>query len=367
MPGATESDPAYLTFLIELPINLGMHSGATVEALEQADPAWPMMFISDHPVSEGLRVDTRFVFRTSRSEVPPRTHALDAFDDFWIGLRFVDSAPAIDLIAETRPTTVVAATTGLILPRTPEPITVDEGSITACFDKVLGQLNEFLTMLGFRLQNPDIGPMRRTDLQAQVPVVIDANVRDGIPRSVELSAFQLHTFGATPDTSAEAVIEAHDLAFRNRKEPWAFGSVVTLLQRAYRDRYSGDRAQSVIALGTAIELLVEACVAASLRASGASERRIEGILNAGLTGLLRDHLGPMLGRLGADASAPEAWIVDAYRLRKLVVHEGYTPAEGEARRAFNATVNLIAAVKRALMAEPDLAELADHLPFSPAP
>jgi hypothetical protein len=357
--------PAYVTFVIGLSVDLHMGAGTTIDAYERVDSDLPEFFVPQVDSPPSLRVDTRFVFRTiSAEQTSDKAPALTAFEDFWEGLDFIESEPAARLVGNRVPGTAVAATTGLMLRTRDGRGLITEATLTQRFDKVLGQLNEFLTMLAFRLQNPDIGPVRRTDLPPQVPVVIDADLATGAARTLELVAFQLHGFEDAEQATTESILDAHDWAFRNRARPWPFRSVVSLLQRAHRDGYGGEYEQSVIALGTATELLTETVVAEALRVEGASDEAIERTLKCGLANLLRRHLRPFLAAQEADTTAVANWLDDAYLLRKRVVHEGYVPTNEESKVAYQRTRSLAMAVSQAIRSDDRLSSLAEQFPVA---
>lgn len=364
MSKADQRDPAsaplLATFLFELPVDLNVSEGATVWAYERKH-AEDIEFFGATPKA-GMRLDSRFVFRRTRAaDAPARSLAFAVFDDFWEGLRFGDSRPALEQLDEPMAKTVVAATTGRLVESVDGKAFANQEELTQMFERILGQLNEFLTMLGFASQNPNVGALRRTELPTHIPVVLDIDLFSDLPRHAELSTMQLHGFTSDP-VSEDMVVYATDLAFRDRGERWPVKPVVGLLHRAYRERYAGAYDQAVISLGTATEVMVEIAVGEALRVAGTSEERVDGVLQAGFKNLLRDHLAPMLQRLACDASVIDRWLADCYTLRNLVAHEGYAPSHGEAADAANATWILVGEIAEALRTDPGLAPLGDAFP-----
>jgi hypothetical protein len=217
-------------------------------------------------------------------------------------------------------------------------------------------------MLGFSAQNPEIGAVRRTELPTHIPVVLDIDLAGALPRHAELATMQLHGFATDPVADATLLYA---------KRPGVPGPRRFLALQAdrhpvtprLRDRYAGVADQAVIELGTAVELLAELVVRETLRRDGASDARVGNVLQAGLTNLLRDHVGPMLERQGCDADAPERWIRDCYRLRKRVAHEAHTPTADEIRQAFHATNEFASEIGEALRADPRLAALGHVFPM----
>jgi hypothetical protein len=357
---ASSRPPFIATFLIELPFDLGLGEGTTVPAYERREHVEAALFAfsDDHP--QELEVDTRLVFRRSRpGSAPPRTMALDVFADFWEGLHLVDSEPARSELEQEAPVTVVAATTATLRYEAATGAITEE-TLVELFDRVLHQLNEFIAMLGFARSDPLIGTVRRTELPSHVAVMLDIPVSGA--RQLELSYLELHGFAAQQTPSEEDVSRAIDFAFRDRLVNWPFRSVVLLIHRARRDLLGGDYDQGVIALATAVELLAEATIAAVLRTQDEAHR-IPGVLQAGLTNVLRDHLAPMLRRLGADDDVVGRWVDQCYALRKRVAHEGIRPHGTEAMRALNATMDLASTLGTALRRDPTFAHIGDQLPF----
>jgi hypothetical protein len=338
-----------------------LRDGLTLYAYESSDVAEVDLFVeADKHV--GLVADTRFVFRSSSPATSQvRTIAIDVFDDFWAGLPLIDSQPARNEASVRVASTVVAATTGTV--DVDDTGAVSERRITALFDKAFGQLNEFLTMLGFTSSTAEIGAVRRTELPTHIPVVLDL-AGDPAARRAELSLLQLHGFQSDPTPSEEAVIMAHDLAFRDRLRAWPLRAVVVLLHRAGRDRYAGLHDQCVLGLATALEILVEATIAGKLQIDGEASR-VENVLRAGLTNLVRDHVAPWLGGAARDSAVCDRWLADCYRLRKRVAHEGHMPTHDEVLVAWHASNELAAEIGAALRADTRFAEQGLELPIGP--
>jgi hypothetical protein len=338
----------------------------TLNAYERAAAIEVQLFRDpSNPTPDGLGIDCRFVFRQSSVHASPaRTLALETFEDFWEGLEFFDSQPALEEAQRRTPVTVVAASTAVLAEAHDGVASVTEPDVERLFDKTLRQLNELLTMLGYCHQNPEFGSVRRTELPSHIPVVLDIDLASGVPRRVELATLQIHKFEGRDAPSTEIILFAHDLAFRDRLTEWPFRSFVLLLQQARRDRYAAESGQSVMALGTATEVLVEAVVAAALRADGREEDRITTTLDAGFRNLIRDHLVPLLKRLGGDSELPGRWLDDCYPLRNRVAHEGYVPTQAELTQAMDATLDLAGEIAETLRASPTLADVGDQLPIS---
>jgi hypothetical protein len=352
--------PLVATFLLELPVDLNLPDGATVSAYERRR-ADDIDFFGTTP-NPGLRIDSRFVFRRTRAaDAGTRPVAFAVFDDFWEGLRFVDSRPTLEHLDEPRPKTVVAASTGRLVESVDGRARATEEELTQMFERALEQLNEFLTMLGFVTSHPDVGAVRRTELPTHIPVVLDLDPLGQLPRHAELATMQLHGFTSDP-VSDDLVVYATDLAFRDRADRWPPKPIVGLLHRAYRDRYAGAHDQAVISLGTAIEIMVEIAVGEALRVTGASQERVGRVLQAGFQNLLRDHLAPMLQRLDCDTNVIERWLADCYTLRNQVAHEGYVPSHREVIDASDATWRLAGEIAEALRTDPALAPLGAAFP-----
>jgi hypothetical protein len=176
--------------------------------------------------------------------------------------------------------------------------------------------------------------------------------------AIELITLELHTFTMPESPIEEDVDWAVDLAFRNRVAEWRFRPVVLLVHGARHGLLAGDYDQAVIALTTAVELLTKTAVAAALYARGEGHR-VAGVIECGLTNLLRDHLEPLLSQLGADPQVATRWAEDCYKLRKHVAHEGLKANGVQGKRALDATLEL----GTALRSSPSLTEFGDQLPF----
>jgi hypothetical protein len=354
--------PFIVTFLLELPFDLELREGITVPAYERADDVEVPISVLPEEVSKRLAIATRFVFRSSRSEVSRRrTVALNVFANFWEGLEFVDSLPARDELERQVPVTVVAATTAT-LRYDADTGAVGKPVLVELFERSLRQLNDFLSMLGFCVGNPEIGRVRRTELTRHIPVVLDFRRSETGKRQFELATFELPGYGVGSVPTEEAALAALDLSYRDRLSEWPFRSVVMLIHRAHRDLYAGDGEQAVIGLTTAVEIISEEVIAAALRAKGEAHR-VDAVLQAGLANLLQQQLSPLLLELGADPAVAEAWRKDRYALRKRVAHEGYAPRDAEGAQAYATTVDLVRMIGTALRSTPNLAEVGDQLPF----
>jgi hypothetical protein len=362
-PLTHHESPFLLTFLIELPFDLHLKKGITVPAYERATEVEASVFRVPESPPPGLEIDTRLVFRRSRPEVSERrTLAMDVFEDFWENAHFVDSVPAREEIEQRPPATVVAATTAT-LRQDPETGRIDEETISQIFEKVLRQLNDFLTMFGFCTGSRDIGAVRRTELPSHIPAVLDFRPRAEETRRLELITLQLHAFDVGIPPSDEDTVRAVDLACRDRLSEWPFRSVVVLVHRAQRDLYAGDYEQAVIGLTTATEILCEGVIAAVMRARGDGSR-LDGVLQAGLTNLIRDHITPLLIHLRRDPNVAVRWLRDCYQLRKKVAHEAYMPLDREAALALEATLLFAGTIGSALRDDPTTFDIGDQLPFT---
>ena len=351
--------PFVVTFLLELPWDLKLWEGATVFADEQREDVEIGVFTHPPDYPNELEIDAQFVFRRSRSGFAyQRTLALDVFADFWEGHELFDSEPARQELTQEAHRTVVAASRATLKY---ENNVLSEDVLVDLFERTLHQLSEFLAMFGFVRQDPHVGAIRRTELPSHIPVMLDFAVNGG-PRQLELSYLQLHSFESESVPTADDVDYAIDYTYRDRLFPWPFRQVVLLMHRARRDLLGGDNDQGVIALTTGVELLTETVVAASLRIGGKDDR-IQGVLDAGLTNLLRDHLAPLLTRLGQNAYVVDRWITDCYALRKRVAHEGFRPHPTDALTALATTTRLASTLGTGLRANPAFAELGDLLPF----
>ena len=217
-------------------------------------------------------------------------------------------------------------------------------------------------MLGFCLGTAEIGAVSRTELPRHIPVVLDFREASTGERQLELATLELHGYGLPSAPGFDDVANGVDLAFRDRVSEWPFRSVVLLVHRARGDLAAGDYVQAVIGLATSVEILCEAVIGEVLRVAGEPERA-QAVVQAGLTNLVRDHLAPLLVRLGSDATAATDWLSSCYVLRKRVAHEGAIPQSQEAGEAFAATTKLAGVVGSALRSDPELAELGTQLPF----
>jgi hypothetical protein len=150
-----------------------------------------------------------------------RTVALDVFDDFWEGVEFVDSEPDRQEAERRVPVTVVAATTST-LRHDAETGAISDEILVEMFGRIVRQLNDFLSMLGFCVGNPEIGTVRRTELPSHVPAILDFRPPRGSKRQLELTTLELHGFPIWAAPTDEDALYAVDLAFRDRLAEWRF-------------------------------------------------------------------------------------------------------------------------------------------------
>jgi hypothetical protein len=92
----------------------------------------------------------------------------------------------------------------------------------------------------------------------------------------------------------------------------------------------------VVEAETAFEALVDEVVARYYRSQGLSKAQVDNKLEAGLQGLINDHLPRCCRRPFAGTAEHAAWASDLYQLRNNVVHDGVSVDASQARRALDA-------------------------------
>jgi hypothetical protein len=347
--------PAALTFLIQLPVDMRLPQGVTLLAYERPDDVEFALLVDTHDTKGALVPDTRFVFRRSSPDVSlGRSLVMEVFSDFWDGLAFRDSEVAFEEVQRSVSVSVVAATTGVM----GKGAVLTEQEITDAFDRVLSQLNRLLTMVGFTVNDPDIGPLRRTELPSHIATLIDLFET---PRTVELSTLQLHSFGEDPP-GEDAILYGHDLAFRDRRG-WPFEQTIESLQRARRELHGGETQFGVLLLGLASELLISTTVRECMKIDGKSDVRVAGVAAAPFRSIREDHFAPLLDRIGADSAALVEWTKHCYLLRNAVAHEGRRPTHDEALAALRCTLRLAGELGDKLRASREYGELGVQLPL----
>lgn len=328
-----------MSFVLELPADLRLPPGSGVMAIEASDgrfDGWPTGALvavtgaADFSMPDGFQPATRLMFRRAvvRTQLP--LQAADLAFGPWVspllspGTRWrrrlsyrVHSVRGFRRVA-----TVVALTRyvpAIAMPQSTgdevDWLIAREAWLDAEFNAALQDLNDFLVSLGLSAGSLKIGPIAPADIPAQVPVILESTQRDhGKP----VGATWLHDVHLQyPDISLQEMDEAElqvasrlFLAHQLGDEP--FFDAYELWCRAHVDNVAGRYQQAVLALATAIEILVSSVIREVMRRRGSSETRIAGILSTSLKNVVRDHLGSALRqRIGnedfTDRGHPIGW------------------------------------------------------------
>jgi len=342
-----------VTFLFELPLDLGVDGGHTE------------LVVRGKPTKAPFRI--RIVLRSQDGAKPPSVHtALEAFGDFFDGLQLQDDLPSAcrDGIGKA---TVAAVT--VLHPTRARHIKVTESWLTRRFEEAFRTLDRFLTCLGFISAAPDVGALRRTDLPSHVPVIIDDGVSEGqVPRQALLTALQLYDFEdwRSDFVSRPGVVETASFLFEGMTSGSSpFRLFIEHVQRARRDLHDGRTDQAVLSAGTAVEVLVAVSLRTFWHAEHERQETIDKKLGGGFQNLLKDHLRPRLVALGGEGKVVDDWVSECYLLRNDVAHEGLVPGHAQAKVAVRATVLLGAEIAQVLRNQARFRRLGESLPIRP--
>ena len=345
MAGSGSSDrPVGVTFVLELPVDLG--------------PAVDGLQLRGAPTVAGrARI---FVRRRSGNAPVPLSEAFDGLEAFFSDL-VLRGGEDLEFVPRTRRVTVAVVT---VLHRTrAKRFAPGEAWLTRRFDQALECLNSFLTGLGFASRSPDVDAVRRTELPAWIPVIVDDRMTENsTPRDVVLTALQLHDFddGRLVRIDAAAVSTAAWLFDHANQRAAPFRVFIEYVQHARRDLHDGLTHHAVLAACIAVETLVSVALQAIWRVEGDDATSIRRKLEGGFQNLLKDHLRPRVEAAGADPSVIDDWMADCYRLRNLIAHEGFVPHHTAASAACSSTMRLAVELAETLRHD-GLAELADSL------
>jgi len=321
------------------------------------------------PAIDGLRLRTvptragqvRIFVRRRDGDVPtPLRQTLAGLEPFFSELMFQESD---DLKLASRKRCVSVAVVSVLHRTRAKRFVLREAWLTRRFDQALDALNRFLAALGYASRSPDVGAVRRTELPAWIPVILDDRVMENsTPRGVILTALQLHDFDDSRLSRIDpaAVSTATWLFDHASRGDAPFRLFVEYAQRAYRELHEGLAHQAVLSACTAVEILVAVALGAMWRADGVRGAAVRRKLDAGFQNLLVDHLKPRVEAAGADPSVVDDWIADCYALRNQIAHEGFVPHHSAAAAACSTTMRLAVEVAE-LLRHSGLQDLAKSL------
>jgi len=137
------------------------------------------------------------------------------------------------------------------------------------------------------------------------------------------------------------------------EQPYAL--LLELIQRGLQAFYTHRLAQAIISFGTAIEVMVSVTVTEASALLGEPSGKSEGILEAGLKNVFKDHLARYINA-PVDLDDPNTpfgrWWNGGYKLRNRVVHNGHRPAEAETQDGIDGAMEVIMAVGDGLRSNP---------------
>jgi hypothetical protein len=208
----------------------------------------------------------------------------------------------------------------------------------------LDRLNTFLLAAASVHGDPELAPLAPQDLPPYVFGMgwdLPKNLLD--PPKIDFWTYLIHerfpSRPRSPLTRAEA-----DLAMWMTVEhdhPLVRPSHLFL--SAEQALHRGRLTQSIVDVGTAIEMLVAAAVRLVGLERGYSEEKLQGVLEAPFSSLLKDHFAPLLGYSSTPATADDPlgeWWREGYLVRNAVVHEGRRATEDEAEGVIGSALQL---------------------------
>ena len=253
------------------------------------------------------------------------------------------------------PVTVVAGTCLLPVDDWGTTCEQQEAAVESSLDASLDLMNSFVLSLGLMANDPSFGPFERGDLPFLCPVIVESfPMQHG--RSGRSFLREIHDHppdvGQFPDFPKPLFEAATALATSDHAHDEPFFLFYELFQRAQSTLLSQRTAQSVLATGTAIEVVLNTVVREASVALGETESRRMGILSAPLASIVRDHLARYTNMV-VDLDDPDnvagAWWENGYDLRNRVAHAGYRPSMEEAVRAFDSASELVLAMRDGLL------------------
>jgi hypothetical protein len=321
-----------VTFVLELPVDLG--------------PAIDGVQLRTVPTRAG---QVRILVRRRDGDAPtPLRQTLAGLETFFSELMLQESD---DLKLASRKRYASVAVVSVLHPTRAKHFVLREAWLTRRFDAALDALNRFLAALGYASRSPDVDAVRRTELPAWIPVILDDHVMEtSTPRGVILTALQLHDFDdwRLARIDPAAVSTATWLFDHASRGDAPFRVFIEYAQHAYRELHEGLAHQAVLSACTAVEILVAVALSATWRAHGAHGAAVRRKLDAGFQNLLVDHLKPRVKAAGADPSVVDDWIADCYALRNQIAHEGFVPRHSAAAEACSTTMRLAVEVAEML-------------------
>lgn len=265
------------------------------------------------------------------------------------------------------PVTVVGASELIAAGAWPDTRDEQEDALDAALEAGLDYLNDLITTLGLVERDPSIPPVARGELPALCPVIIEvapmpSGRRDGVSFLRQIHDVPPHFFREPRDTKPVEVAVGFLASAHAGDEP--FFLFHELFQRALSALVTHRYAEAVVAVGTAVEVLIASIIREVSPLLGDSPNRLTGVQAAPLASQVRDHLSRYLDRrvdLADSGNFAGAWWQNGYAIRNDVVHRGRVPTAAEAQAVFDAAGEFALAVQEALESRAITASAAEHL------
>lgn len=393
---APPTDVYVITFVLELPVDLRLPDMSGVLALTEDDgrfAGWPREAIAaavggdPFNVPEGKRPSTRIVLRRLETRTSLPLEAADRMFGAWAGrlmtrrgqLRRRANLHRYSRRGMRVMRTVAALSRYIGADQLPDS---REGELRLArekellygqeFDAGLADLNDLLVALGLSGHELSIGPIHIGDLPAMVPVIVERIGRGEGDRRVGWSELHHLHFQwpdiapgeREPEVIRDAVAIFNDI--QTVGEPLL--PFFELWRRSEVDDAAGRHSQAILALGTAIEVLVSTLIREIGSRRGVNVDKILGPNGPGLKNLVVDHLpkyvgAPIsMGDLEDRGHAVGWWWIDGYELRNRVAHQGERADGGDVEEAVMAARHLIEWLGEQITKQADVSDLGNR-PF----
>jgi hypothetical protein len=388
-PLPPDAELLVVTHILELPHDLGFTGTPALALFEPrtdlfggwSDEEKAHLVSSPPPPDPGTSPVTRLVFKhTWIRGRPPLVAADNAFESFATPLLPKRSARRrrwqrrlAGLRGLSEPVTVVAATRFIPAQDWPQDRENQEAILGRELDASIDFLNDFILSVGLIRNDPRLIPIARGDLPIVCPVILEV-----APRTREQSrlgtsfAYPIHaeaTYTGFEPRRDDAEVAFH-LARSNYYGAQPFFLFYELMQRALQSFNTHRFSQAMLALGSAMEVLIAVVVRESSALMGEAPNQAEKTLSAGLSNILKAHFG-RYASITVDLSNPTnpvgRWWQGGYKLRNRVVHEGHRPDEVETRGAFDDAMAFVGEVRDGLRSNATTRALGEFLQWGQVP
>lgn len=224
----------------------------------------------------------------------------------------------------------------------------------------LNDLNDVIVATSLHRGDPRLLPLSLGDVPSLCPVVIEIAPMSQERRVGASFMYEIHTDVTPVPAPLAAALPDLDLAselvtLKNR-DRFPLFAFLELLQTAFAAEIAHRYGPGVVALGTAVDVLISTLIRELAEARGEPAVTWQGILDAPLKNQFEHHLGRYIGSR-VDLTDPTnlfgSWWLNGYALRNRIVHDGHKPSSAEAEAAFASAIAMINHIGERLRADLD--------------